>query len=109
MRHPHPCDDIYSIGITFLCIWTNRQPQTPADIESMKEQLGQGDHFRYNVVCAMIQPNMAARPTATDVGMKLSLCQKHMWANNLYPWSNKMPAASACPPPQQFNSAKRTV
>lgn len=90
-RRPHPVDDVYSLGITFLSIWTNRIPETGHDITEMKKMLSDNDAPRAKYVMDMTQVTMAARPTSGHTATVLSSLQEQMWSARTYPWSTGIP------------------
>eukprot|EP00758_Cryptobia_borreli_P001850 Tbor_TRINITY_DN2582_c0_g1::TRINITY_DN2582_c0_g1_i1::g.553::m.553 len=87
-RLPHPVDDVYSLGITFLSIWTNRIPESAQEIAEMKMLLADNDTARSDCVAAMTHSVMSARPTCEQVAKVLSDLQQKMWRERAYPWSS---------------------
>ena len=65
-RHPHPADDVYSLGLTFLAIYLGLFPERREDIAAMDGQLAQSDPPRSQLVRSMIQRDAALRPTCAS-------------------------------------------
>ena len=97
LRHPQPADDVYSLGLTFLSIWTNRVPTAREEIPLLMGLLKQCDGFRYSMVKSMCCPDLRQRPTVGFVRDALRAKQRELWETQGYPWSGRVPPVNRPP------------
>uniref|UniRef100_A0A7S1QX02 Protein kinase domain-containing protein n=1 Tax=Neobodo designis TaxID=312471 RepID=A0A7S1QX02_NEODS len=78
-RLPHPADDVYSLGVTFLCIFMEAIPASVDDICRMDYDFAQRDPLRSGLVRSMMNPDAARRPTCAYIAHAMRQKQEEMW------------------------------
>jgi serine/threonine protein kinase len=79
-RLPHPADDVYSLGVTFLCIFMEAIPMNMDDIRRMESDLAQRDPMRFSLVRDMMNQVPSRRPTCADVANIMRRNQEELWS-----------------------------
>ena len=98
LRKPQPADDVFSLGITFLSIWTNRVPTSRDEIPLLMQELRRACAYRFELVASMTAIDIRRRPTAAFVRDTVRARQKASWdTRGGYPWSGRIPPITQPP------------
>jgi serine/threonine protein kinase len=103
-RLPNPADDVYSLGVTFLCIFMDAVPASQDDIRRMDHDLALRDAYRSSLVRSMLHPDPAQRPTCGYVAKYMKKTQEELWQHAHATIHSSSPPVYMHPPTQDPNS-----
>ena len=70
---PKPADDVYSFGLTIVCIFTNAFPESQDHLRQMWASVDSGFPLISALARCMTNPNPALRPTCRQVARELGI------------------------------------